>query len=305
MRQLKPLLAQVLVTVAMSAPVSSALAANSPDAIDTLVNAEWLAAHLNDSQLRVLDVRAPDEYRAGHIPGAVNLPVEKLFVQDKEMRFVAPVARVQQVLKQAGVGNTSRVVVYDSGKFVPSTRAFWVLEVYGHSRVAVLDGGLGGWVKSGHKISDQPVAPAPGEFVPTVTPDRLATKLLTRLALNRSDTVIIDARPKPEYLGEVSRAARYGHIPSAISLPGMEQFNVDGDIRYLKPAGELKGLFRGVGPGKKVITYCNNGLMSASTYFVLRRLGYDVSNYDGSWLEWGNDLALPIEEPQKTASAAQ
>lgn len=291
-----------LFVFAAFAPISAAFATTNEIDTGTLVDSNWLTAHVSDAAVRVLDVRSPQEYEQGHIPGAVNLPVESLFVHDNELRYIAPLAQIQQILKKAGVSNDTRVVVYDTGKFVPATRAFWVLEVYGHKSVTVLDGGFGGWVKAGNAVSMEPVTPKPGSFVPSVTPERLATKLLTRLALNRTDTVIIDARPKPEFQGQKSRASRYGHIPTAVSFPGFEHFNTEGDIRYLKSDQELRALFDYIEPNKKVITYCNNGLLSASVYYVLRRLGYNVSNYDGSWIEWGNDVALPIEIPKKSTS---
>lgn len=264
---------------------------------EPLLSADQLDKVRKDRDVRILDVRAPEDYQVAHIDGAVHLSVESLFVDDKGKKYIGPVQQIQSAFRAAGIDNASHVVVYDNGDFLVSARVFWVLEVYGHKRVSVLDGGFPAWSKAGKAISSRPVVPIASDYVPTVTPNRHATKLTTRLALNRPDVTIVDARNPPEYLGQQSHAARFGHIPNAVNLPAMEHFTVDGAVRRLKPVAELKQYYRDLDPSKKVITYCDTGVLSASTYFALRRLGYDVSNYDGSWLEWGNDTALPIVGP--------
>lgn len=290
-------LSGLLLISGLCAPVSS-----WADVLDVQfsVTSEWLSANRSNEHLRVLDVRKADDYADGHVDGAVSLPIDRLFVNDNGKKLIGPLAQIQKAFSSVGVDDKTLVVVYDGGEFLNAARAFWVFEVYGHARVVVLDGGYAGWTKANLAVSTQQVVPAPRNFVPTVTPNRLATKLTTRLAIDQRNTVIIDARDNPDYRGEKSVAQRYGHIPSATNVPVMEDFEVVNGINRLKSIGQLKQRYRAIDPGKRVITYCNVGVASAGTYFSLRRIGIDVANYDGSWIEWGNDNALPIVAPAKT-----
>lgn len=271
------------------------------DALDVQfsVSSEWLNANRSNERVRVLDVRKEADYAAGHVDGAVNLPIDRLFLNDNGKKLIAPLAQVQKAFSAAGVDDKSLVVVYDAGEFLNAARAFWVFEVYGHARVVALDGGYAGWAQLKLPVSTTDSVPAARNFVPTVTPNRLATKLTTRLAIDQRNTVIIDARDIPDYRGEKSIAQRFGHIPSATNIPVMDDFEIVNGIKRLKPVAQLQQRYREIDPGKRVITYCNMGVMSAGTYFSLRRMGVDVANYDGSWVEWGNDNALPIVEPVK------
>lgn len=269
------------------------------------VSPEWLNTHRNDELVRILDLRSEDDYRVGHIDGAVSLPIERLFSNDKGKQYIASLDRIRTAFSGAGVDSNVLAVVYDGGELVKSTRAFWVLEVYGHKRVVVLDGGFKGWADKRLPISIKDTIPRARTFVPMVTPNRLATKLTTRLAMNQTNTVIVDVRDSDQYTGEKSVATRAGHIPSAINIPGSAVFNSSNGDLHLKPIEELRPLYKSIDPGKSVITYCNDGVRASATYFALRRLGYNVANYDGAWLDWGNDRSLPIIEPANGTPAAQ
>ncbi len=262
-----------------------------------LVSSDWLNAQRDSRDLRLLDVRSAEDYAIEHIDGAVSLPIEQLFVNDQGKRLIGPLQLVQSALGQAGIDNRTQVVVYDDGEFLSAARAFWVLEVYGHDRVAALDGGFAGWKHQGFQTATTAFVPAPRVFVPTVTPNRLATKLSTRLAVDNPGSIIIDARDRADYRGEKSAAQRFGHIRSAVNIPVMDHFDYIDGVKHLKNSDVLAKNYQGIDAHKKVVTYCNTGVLSATTYFVLRRLGYDVANYDGSWIEWGNDPLLPITEP--------
>ena len=268
--------------------------------VQFLVTPEWLNAHRGNEQVRVLDIRTAADYGAGHIDGAVNLPIDQLFLNDNGRRFIAPLAQIKNAFSTAGIDDQTLVAVYDAGEFLSAARVFWVFEVYGHARVVALDGGYAGWTQLQLPVSTHDLVPVPRNFVPTVTPNRLATKLTTRLAINQSNTVIIDARESADYRGEKSTAQRFGHIPSATNVPVKEVFELVNGVKHLKSIEQLKQSYREIDPDKHVITYCNNGSASAGTYFNLRRMGIDVANYDGSWMEWGNDTALPIVAPTKT-----
>lgn len=288
--------------VGWSAPV---LCASAPPEAEFQVSAEWLNAHRQNELVRVLDLRTEDDYRLGHIDGAVSLPIERLFSNDKGKQYIASLDRIRTAFSGAGVDSNVLAVVYDAGELVKSTRAFWVLEVYGHQHVVVLDGGFKGWMEKRLPVSIKDTNPLPRAFVPMVTPNRLATKLTTRLAIGQPNTVIIDVRDSDQFSGANTDAARAGHIPSAVSIPGTEVFEqADGTVR-LKPLDQLKTLYKSIDPGKSVITYCNDGVRASATYFALRRLGYNVANYDGAWLDWGNDASLPIVAPNNETPAAQ
>jgi len=269
--------------------------AESPQAM-LLVDSPWLRANMARDSLLVVDVRSAEAYAAGHIPGAINLPTQHTFNPVPPTDRMGPVRYIEHLLGSVGVGNDSNVVLYDGGEYIDAGRVFWILEVYGHRRVALLDGGLPGWKKRGFAVSREPVSLAPRVFVGAIQPDRLASRLMTRLAIENPDRVIVDARGEAEYLGLESRFGRRGHIPSAINVPAERNLvQVDG-VPVLRSRAALIDLYRQVEPARHVITYCNRGRRSSFTYFVLRYLGWDVSHYDGSWFDWGNDDDLPVEK---------
>lgn len=258
-----------------------------------LVGSDWLLGELHDSDLVVLDARSRERYAQGHIAGAVSLPVADTFGPDPRSDLAAPISKIQQLFGAAGVDQATRVVIYDDGDMVSASRVFWILEVHGHRHVALLNPGYAYWETHELPVSTQPARPAARDFVSEITPDRLATKFSTRLAISDPGVVILDARPVAAYRGETGGSARKGHIPTAISLPFDR--NLQGTDAGLKPFSELEKIYQGIDKSKKVITYCDKGKASTLTYFILRQLGYDVATYDGSWYEWSNDPQLPVE----------
>lgn len=258
-----------------------------------LVDHEWLLGHLDDPDLVIVDTRDVELYNAGHIEGAVNLPVWDTFGSEPRDDLAAPISVIQKLFSSVGIDQETRVILYDNGDMVNAARVFWILETHGHRRVGIMSPGYLAWAEKRLPVSDQPVTPARRNFLSHVTPHRLATKFSTRLAISDPDTVIIDARTSEEYEGSTSRSARRGHIPGAMSIPADQ--NLDPDKTGLKSFDELKAMYSKIDKDKKVITYCNKGRESALTYFILRQLGYDVAAYDGAWHEWGNDSQLPIE----------
>lgn len=265
------------------------------------VDARWLLAEMDKPDLVILDTRSRADYLEGHIRGAVSLPVWETFGEDPRSDLVAPISRIQALFSRAGVDQQTRVVLYDGGEMINAARVFWVLEMHGHQRVSVLSPGFRDWSQAGLPVENRPVEPVPRRFLSHVTSARLATRLSTRLAINDPATVIVDAREPEEYAGIESTARRFGHIPSAISIPYSENFTSEGNA--LRSFEELEALYRGIPRDRKVITYCNKGRQSALTYFILRELGYEVSAYDGSWFEWGNDTSLPIVRDEQQGSA--
>jgi thiosulfate/3-mercaptopyruvate sulfurtransferase len=206
--------------------------------------------------------------------------------------------KAQALFSEAGLKRDDLVVVYDGGAMMFAARVLWTLEVYGHAKVRLLDGGLKTWQMANRPVSAAAVRFEATRYVPTVNPKRLATRFSTLVASRNQDSyVILDARKEPHYKGLESDALRFGHIPEALGISIANNFAEDGV--HLKSKEKLAELYKDIPKDKKVITYCSFGLSSSLEYLVMRELGYDVANYDASWQEWGNDPSLPIVEPAK------
>lgn len=260
------------------------------------ISPEELNQQLNNKQLIILDARTKNDYDVGHIKNAINFPVDITYANKKTNGQIQQPRQMQKYLRLAGISTDSKVIIYDGGQLVDAARAFWALEVYGLNNVKVLDRGFNYWISKNFPISQiTPVIKA-SKYVSTINHQRLSSKFATQLAINNKNKIVIDARSLPAYKGETSVAKRFGHIPSAINVPFGHNINHDSEFSTIKPIQELKKIYSDIPLGKKVIIYCKIGRVSSTNYFALRELGHDVSNYDASWREWGNDEALPIEK---------
>lgn len=262
-----------------------------------LIEVDWLKNNIKRSQVVVVDARKESEYLQGHIDGAVNIPVESTYGNAPNNDLVGPISQVQSIIENAGIDNDTKVILYDDGKYTDAARIFWVLEVYGHKHASILNGGFPAWKDHALPVSTNKTSLPKKTFLPSIVPDILSTKLSTRLAINDKSKLIVDARSSQEYSGKKSRTDRFGHIPSSVNIPFYLNYDTYSGITKLKPVEELKKVYENIGHDKKIIAYCNRGKESALTYFVLRRLGYNVSAYDGSWLEWSADDSLPVIAP--------
>jgi len=248
----------------------------------------------------VLDLRPPDAYTAGHVPGAVHLDLWGVSLIDTDPApLKAFMWMIEHVLAIHGVSATSPIVVYDEQSGVRAARAFWFLEYFGHPNVRLLDGGFGAWRGAGLPVSRE-AAPAPqSEWTGSREERTVATWREVKDAIGRPDAVFLDTRSDGEYCGTTVRAKRGGAVPGAVHIEWTRNLGPDGAF---KPAGELRAMYEsaGVTPDREVLTYCQGGYRAAHTYLALRLLGYPrVRSYVGSWKEWGDREELPVEVPRQ------
>jgi thiosulfate/3-mercaptopyruvate sulfurtransferase len=264
---------------------------------DLLVDATWLHARLGDPGIRLLDMTGdPQAYAQGHIPGAVHASLQ-------DIRFPVPVGgyrlptadELAPVLARLGIGPETHVVAYDDGSSLNAARLFFTLDVFGHPRISILDGGIESWRRAGFPLSREPGTVRPTTYRPSLLSDRvLSTEDLLKV-LGDPGVALVDARSRVEYDGTAQMGKRGGHIPGAVHIEWRQHLQPD---MTFKPVSELRALYaaHGVLPDKRVVTYCQTQHRGAHTYFVLRLLGYDqVGGYDRSWAEWGSRDDVPIE----------
>ncbi len=266
-----------------------------------LVSAEELAATLDapsPPRPHILDLRPPDAYTTGHVPGAVHLDLFGVSLIDTDPApLKAFMWMIEHVLSSRGIDGFTPVVVYDEQSGIRAARAFWFLEYFGHPAVRMLDGGFGAWIRGGFPVT-RDAAPVPASaWIGTREQKTIATWRDVRRALGQPQTVILDTRSDAEYCGTLVRAARGGAIPGAVHIEWTRNLSPDGSF---KPAAELRKMYEdaGVTSDREVITYCQGGYRAAHSYVALRLLGYPrVRTYVGSWKEWGDRTELPIEIP--------
>jgi thiosulfate/3-mercaptopyruvate sulfurtransferase len=297
------------------------------------VSVDWLADHIDDPSVRIIDVRwksryengkgisldDPEGYRAGHIPGAVfaGMVADLSDLAHAVPDMLAPSERFADAMSRLGVGENMLVVAYDNmGVPLGSARLWWALSYYGHDHVRVLDGGLKEWIASGKPISTVVHEQTPTRFVARPRPGWLATKAEVLASLSDRSEVLIDCLNAELFEGGGDRhlwGQRPGHIPGALNVPYLanidpllatataaerEQLLASGrSFKFASPEA-LRQLYSmaGIKPDDRVITYCGRGYAGACGLLALRSIGFtNVRLYDGSWCEWSADMSLPVE----------
>ncbi len=277
--------------------------------MDTLVSASWLREHIDDSDLVVIDatvlVEADDygnmksvngraSYEAGHIPTAVFADLMgELSDAGSPLEFAVPSpGQFAAAMGALGVGDDSRVVIYDANNSAWAARVWWMLRWIGFDRAALLDGGLEAWKAAGGALSTEPSSRPLRTLSVRLRPELIADQEEVRAAIDDDAVTLVDSLPEPHYRGEWAMYDRPGHITSAINVPVTSLFDESGRFR---PREDLEALFE-ADRNTRNITYCGGGIAAAADAFVMTRLGFtDVAIYAASLQEWAADPDNPME----------
>jgi thiosulfate/3-mercaptopyruvate sulfurtransferase len=276
--------------------------------MDLLVTTDWLAAHLADPDLRVVDgswhmphlKRDPRaEFAEAHVPGAVFFDIDAIADRSVPLPHMLPAAgEFARAAGALGIGDGDRIVVYDTKGVVSAARVWWTFRAFGHDAIAVLDGGLPKWRAEGRAIASGPATPAPRRFTAKPRPELVRDLEAMRANVTTQSAQVLDARSHGRFVGtepEPRAGLRGGHIPGSRNLPYDQLYRADGT---LVPRDELKKKFvaSGIDLMKPIVTTCGSGITASVLAFGLALCGRsDVAVYDGSWSEWGGHPDVPVE----------
>ncbi|MEE4243827.1 MAG: sulfurtransferase [Kangiellaceae bacterium] len=276
--------------------------------MSSLVSAEWLAKHIDDKNIVVIDSTVlvemtkqgslinksgRERYQQAHIPGAVFGDLKQALAADHPtLENVMPTPRqFAEQIGKLGVNNQSKVVIYSTDNHVWAARLWWMFRWAGHKQVAILDGGLNAWKAKGYALSDKNVSPKPQTFDIALEPQRVSSQQAVKDAITDRQVVIVDSLPLGHYQGQFSLFSRKGHIPTAVNLSSSDVLDDDG--QYL--AGDLIELLVEADKSQPIITYCGGGVAASGVAFALERAGFtSVSVYMGSLQEWTLDPNNPM-----------
>lgn len=263
-----------------------------------LIETDMLEDILYAKDILIVDLGKADTYRKLHIPGAVFVDYGQIVAENKPVMGLLPDdATLQRIFSALGIGPDTHVVAYDDEGGGRASRFLWTLEVAGHTRFSLLNGGLHAWANEGHPYDDAPVTPAAAAFRVAHNDAPVADSAYIRARLDHPGVGLLDVRSAQEFTGARRFADRGGHIPGAVNLEWTQAMDQTRNLRF-KPDEELEHLFARIGitPEREIITYCQSHHRSAHTYIVLRHLGFPrVKGYPGSWSDWGNNPGLPVE----------
>lgn len=282
----------------------------------SLVSTRWLAAHLDDPDLVILDGSfklpgvtpvAAEDFAVRHIPGARFFDIDAIADHETTLPHMLPsAAAFERYAAELGISNESVVVVYDTPGLMSAGRVWWTLRTFGHDKIAILNGGLKKWLAEGRPVTAETAAPASGRFSATFDPAAVRSKAQVLANLESRAEQVIDARSTGRFTAEEKEARpglRSGHIPGSLNLPFNALTNPDTgeilDVTDIRKAFETAGLDL----SKPVIASCGSGVTAAALAFGLHLAGKnEVSIYDGAWVEWGQPGDTPVDiGPGKSA----
>ncbi len=279
---------------------------------EVLVTTDWAAEHLSDSKVRILEVDwdPSSAYELGHLPGSALVDWKK-DINDPIRRDILSREQFEKLMSRVGATPDTTLVLYGDMRNWFAAFAFWTFKIYGHEDVRLINGGRRKWIDEGRAMTDEVPstqssaykAPDPDSSLRSFLPD-------VRQVIGRDDFSLVDVRSPAEYKGEIAAppeyategAQRTGHIPGAVNVPWAQAIQDDDTFKSIEQLRELYASV-GVTEDRSVITYCRIGERSSHTWFVLKYLlGFPVvTNYDGSWSEWGNAVGVPVAKEAVTS----
>jgi thiosulfate/3-mercaptopyruvate sulfurtransferase len=276
----------------------------------SLATTEWLAAHLHDPDLRVIDVRwyllnkdkqGREEYLRGHIPGAVFMDIETDLsaprLHGPGRHPLPPPSAFAESASRAGIGPGTFVVAYDDTGGATAARLWWLLRYFGHERVSLLDGGISRWIAEGRPLKTGEVTVARAEFVPFPHPEWVVDQKTVDRLRRDPTALILDARAAERYEGKTEPVdPKAGHIPGAKSAPFSGNLRSPGDPRLKEPSA-LKERFGQLGAdqAQAIVTYCGSGVNACLNILALQLAGYgNPLLYEGSWSDWSRNPDRPV-----------
>ena len=296
--------ARLIAAAALVAASLGVYAADEPVIVDTGF-VEQAAAR----GALIWDVRSQEEYRRGHIPGAVNIDEIALVLRESNTEDYIPLAKIEQILGEAGIDPTREIVLYGTKAHTSPYFGYVTVRYLGGGSARVYHGGIDDWKSAGKPIATDPVKLPPVSFRAQMNPGVIVSTREVVAKLGAPGVQIVDARTEKEFNGEDIRALRGGRIPGAVNIPyesnwvdpdtprKLQRRQVAGkDGMSLKPAIDLRALYARFDPEKETIVYCQSGVRAAETATVLQSLGFrNVKVYDSSWLGYGNTFDAPAE----------
>ena len=269
---------------------------------ELLVDATWLAAHLDDPNVRIVDLR-PRGYGDAHIPNAVWLDNNAIRIAKRPPSFLPTPAEFEELMATLGINNKTRVIAYDERGGIYAARLWWILNHYGHNNVALLDGGWTKWTLDQRPTNAAVPQPSRASFKVQPGTVKVATADDVKGAINNKNFKLIDARTQAEIDGkDLRNIKRGGYIES--SIPVYWEDTLDPTTKTFKSAADIQRLYRdrGIQASDDVIVYCQVGMRAAHDLFTLALIGHDLTklrNYYGSWEEWGSREDTPIKTKQQ------
>ncbi len=271
---------------------------------EMLVSTEWVNEHKNDPNVAIVEVDVDTEaYGQGHIPGAIGWNWQTQLC-DTVQRDIISRADLEKLLGASGIGNDTTIILYGDNNNWFAAWAFWQLKIYGHQDVRIMNGGRKKWLAENRELTTDAASPTPTTYTCSV-PDNTIRAMRRHVedAMGAGNAALVDVRSPDEFSGKLlsppglpETCQRGGHIPGAANIPWAMACNEDGTF---KPVDELNRIYedKGVTADKDIIAYCRIGERSSHSWFVLKYLlGFpNVSNYDGSWTEWGNLVGAPVQ----------